>query len=126
APSGEFVMLGVRAAIKDGLDHVVEQVDALEAAIDTNPAAVFDLARVLIEATSKRVLNDRGQPYDANTDLPKLFKMACNCTPLLPADHSDSTDARASLAKTVNGLSTAVQGVAEMRNTFGFASHGGS
>lgn len=124
APPGSFAMLGARAAINDGLDHIVQHVEALEAAIGTNPGAVFDLAKVLIEATSKRVLDERNQPYDSTTDLPRLFKMACNCTPMLPAGHADSTGARASLAKTVNGLSTAVQGIAEMRNGFGFASHG--
>jgi hypothetical protein len=42
----------------------------------------------------------------------------------LPVTLSSDAEARKSLAQTLTGLHTALQGVCELRNAFGFASHG--
>ena len=72
-------------------------------------------------------------PYDA-TSVERLerlgvtaFKIASTDTtnlPLLPASASSEAEARKSLAQTLSGLHTALQGVCELRNAYGFASHG--
>lgn len=43
---------------------------------------------------------------------------------MLPVAASSEAEARKSLAQTLNGLHTALQGVCELRNAYGFASHG--
>ena len=44
--------------------------------------------------------------------------------PFLPAEASGAAEVRQSLAQTLNGLHTAIQGICELRNQCGFASHG--
>lgn len=118
-----FVMRGARAAMAAGLTHVEEQVTALERAVVENPGLAFDLARTLVESACRTILTERQQSYASDDDLPKLFKTVTTFLPLsLPS--ASSSGGHKSLKQTLNGLHTALQGVCELRNHFGFASHG--
>jgi hypothetical protein len=122
--SDAFVMRGARAAMARGLAHVEEQVTALERAVVENPGLAFDLAKTLIESACRTILTERQQSYASDDDLPKLFKTVTTFLPLSPPSGSSSPDGHKSLKQTLNGLHTALQGVCELRNDFGFASHG--
>lgn len=122
--SAKFVMHGSRAAIAAGLLHIEEQVNGIEQAVTDSPGLAFDLAKTLIESTCRTILTERGVAFDPGDDLPKLFKAATTHLPFLPPTVSGEAGLRRSLAQTLNGLSTAVQGVCELRNACGFASHG--
>jgi hypothetical protein len=124
APSAPFVMHGARAAMASGLVHIEEQVKGIEQAVSSNPGLAFDLARTLIESVCRTVLMERGIAFDPADDLPKLFKASTSSLPFLPAAASAGGGVRKSLTRTLSGLSTAVQGVCELRNACGFASHG--
>jgi hypothetical protein len=117
-------MHGARAAMDGGMLHIEQQVEGLESAVSNNPGLAFDLAKTLIESACKTILTERSVVYSATDDLPKLFKSATQQLPFLPTSASGESDARKSLAQTLSGLSTALQGVSELRNTYGFASHG--
>ena len=119
-----FVMRGARAAISGGMSHFEEQVKGIEYAVANNPPLAFDLAKTIIESTCKTILKERGIAYDPADDLPKLFKAATINLPFLPALASNESEIRKKLTKTLNGLHTAVQGICELRNACGFASHG--
>ncbi len=125
-PSHEppFIMHRARWAIAQGLSHIEEQVKALEKNVAENTGLVFDLARTLIDSTCKTIISDRSGTYDKNDKLAKLFKTACQLTPFLPPELADDAEARKSLEQTLNGLHTALQGICELRNAYGFASHG--
>lgn len=124
APTGPFVMHGARAAIADGMPHIEEQVKGIERAVIENPGLAFDLAKTLIESACRTILTERGIAFELGDDLPKLFKTATNSLPFLPHSASGEADVRKSLEQTLSGLHTAVQGVCELRNACGFASHG--
>jgi len=119
-----FVMHGARAAVTGGMLHIEEQVKAIELAVVQNTGLAFDLAKTLIESACKTILTERGGSFDKDDDLPKLFRMARQVVPFLPASLWGDPAARKSLEQTLNGLNTALQGVCELRNAFGFASHG--
>jgi hypothetical protein len=119
-----FVMFGARAAIDGGMLHIEEQVKGIESAVNENPGLAFDLAKTLIESACRTILTERHVSFDRNEDLPRLFRTVSNQLPFLPAAASSEAAARESLARTLNGLGTALQGVAELRNACGFASHG--
>jgi hypothetical protein len=119
-----FIMHGARAAIASGLVHIETQVIAIERAVHENPGLAFDLAKTLVESACRTILTERAIAFDPSDDLPKLFKTATSSLPFLPASESDKADIRKSLAQTLGGLHTAVQGVCELRNECGFASHG--
>jgi len=124
ADSSPFVMHGARDAVACGLVHIEQQVHALKVAVAENLGLAFDLAKTLVESVCRAVLDERSVTFDEADDLPKLFKTASNHLPFLPASASDAAATRKSLARTLNGLSTAIQGICELRNQCGFASHG--
>lgn len=117
-------MFGARDAIAEGLTHIEQHVIGIEQAVVDNPALAFDLAKTLIESVCKTVLSERSIPYSTEDDLPKLLKTAITYMPMLPPTASGETDVRRSLEQTLRGLSTATQGICELRNQCGFASHG--
>jgi hypothetical protein len=121
----DFVMHGARAAIAGGLSHIEEQVKALEQAVVENTGLAFDLAKTLIESACKTIITERGSTFDKDDELGKVFKTATMAVPFLPPAMAGDTAARKSLQQTLTGLNTALQGVCELQNAFGFASHGG-
>ena len=123
-PTAPFLMHGARDAMAGGLAHIEAQVESIEQAVVKTPGLTFDLAKTLIESTCRTILSDRSVAYDKNDDLPKLFKSAIQHLPFLPSTASDAAKVRKSLQKTLGGLSTAIQGICELRNQCGFASHG--
>jgi len=119
-----FVMHGARAAVAGGMLHIEEQVKALELAVAQNTGLAFDLAKTLVESACKTIITERGSVFDKDDDLLKLFKTVSSCVPFLPVAIAADAGARKSLQQTLNGLNTALHGVCELRNAFGFASHG--
>ena len=107
-----------------GLTHIEAQVRGIEEAVVKNPGIAFDLAKTLIESTFRTVLENRSVAYAETDDLPKLFKSVIQHLPFLPSTASPAAEVRKSLQKTLAGLSTAIQGICELRNQCGFASHG--
>ena len=122
--ANDFTMHSARAAMTGGLSHIKEQTKAIERAVMENPGLAFDLAKTLVESTCKTILIERKISFDSDDDLPKLFRTVTTHLPLLPVSASSEAEARKSLAQTLNGLHTALQGVCALRNAYGFASHG--
>jgi hypothetical protein len=123
--SDAFVMHGARTAAANGIPHISEQIAALERAVVENPSLAFDLAKFIVESTCKTILTERNIGFDKRDDLPKLFRAVTTNVPMLPVASSGEAEARKKLLQTLNGLHTALQGVCELRNSCGFASHGG-
>jgi hypothetical protein len=119
-----FVMYGARSAIASGLLHIEEHVKGIEIAVIEKPGLAFDLAKTLIESVCQTILTERNIAFQPGEDLPKLFKTVTINLPFLPPSASGEAEVRKSLAQTLSGLHTAVQGICELRNACGFASHG--
>ncbi len=119
-------MVGARANILDGpiIEIIGQQVRAIEDAIDRVPDFAFDLAKTLVETVCKTILVDIGRPADPKWDAPKIMKETMTYLSMLPPRHPNGTKARDSISKTLNGLHTTVQGLCELRNNYGLASHG--
>lgn len=122
--TGDFVMHGARAAMTSGLSHIEEQVKSIESAVVENPGLAFDLAKTVVESACRTILAERRISFGSDDDLAKLFKAVTTNLPMLPGPASSEAVARKSLVRTLNGLHTALQGVCELRNEYGFASHG--
>jgi len=121
-----FVMHSARAAIANGMTYITKHVEELEGAVIDNPGYAFDLSKAIIESTCKHIMVERGYEPDKDDNLPKLFKATSQLLPFLPSGSANADDIRESLHKTLTGMSTAVQGICELRNACGFASHGSS
>ena len=119
-----FAMHGARAAVAGGMFYIEEKVKALELAVIENSGLAFDLAKTLVESTCKTIITERGGSFSTDDDLPRLFRAAGRIVPFLPLGNAGDVASRRSLERTLNGLNTALQGVCELRNSCGFASHG--
>ncbi|WP_185734476.1 abortive infection family protein [Burkholderia sp. Bp9031] len=121
-----FQMVGARAALADGpvAEAIEQQINAIENTLDSLPDFAFDLSKTLVESVCKTVLADIGQPADPNWDAPKLLRETTNRLSLLPRNHPDPQRARESVEKTIRGLLQTIQGLCELRNNYGMASHG--
>ena len=117
-------MHGARDAIMGGLTHIDAQVNSIEKAVVENPGLAFDLAKTLIESVCRTVLKERSINYTDSDDLPKLFKSVRRNLSFLPATENDKVKVRQSLDMTLQGLSTVIHGICQLRNRGGFASHG--
>lgn len=119
-----FVMAGAREVLATDAVYFEQQVIAIEKAVGENPGLSFDLAKTLIESACKTILKDRGHECDNAWDLPRLLKETTGKLQVVPEGLDGAADVAASLKKTIGGLQTAIQGICELRNTQGFASHG--
>jgi hypothetical protein len=119
-----FAMHGAREAFEAGAIHIEQQIAAIEQAVSTNPGLAFDLAKTLLESTCKGILSERKAACDDVWDLPKLLKETLGNLRLVPSGLPAAKEVTDSLRKTAGGLQTVIQGVCEIRNSHGFASHG--
>lgn len=121
-----FQMVGTRTAILSGpaAESIDQQIQAIEHALENVPDFAFDLSKTLVESVCKTVLADIGQPADPNWDAPKLLRETTNRLSLLPRNHPNPQRARDSVEKTIRGLLQTIQGLCELRNNYGMASHG--
>lgn len=119
-------MVGSRASMLQGPipDIIEQQIQALEDAIERVPDFAFDLAKTLIETICKTILEDVGRPADPTWDAPKIMRETTTYLSLIPRNNPEPSKTRGSITKTLNGLHTAVQGLCELRNNYGIASHG--
>ena len=124
AAASSFVMIGAREVLLTGAAHLERQVVALESAAASNPGLAFDLAKTLLESACKTVLSECACKYENGWDLPKLLKETLSQIRLVPQELRAEADVSDSLRKTAGGLQTTIQGICELRNTHGFASHG--
>ncbi|UYV11953.1 MAG: abortive infection family protein [Phycisphaera sp.] len=121
-----FQMHGARHAFADGpfVEPIEQQLAAIEQSIVSVPDFAFDLSKTLVESVCKTILADIGQPADPNWDCPRLLKETTNRLSLLPAEYPNPAKPRESIEKTLRGLLQTIQGLCELRNNFGMASHG--
>lgn len=124
APKPAFVMHGSREVFGTGSVHIEQQIAAIEEAVDSNAGLAFDLAKTLLESVCKTILSVCGCRVDDAWDLPKLLKETLKQLRLVPAGLVDDREVTDSLRRLAGGLQTTIQGICELRNTHGFASHG--
>jgi len=121
-----FQMTGARGILEHtgGAIQIRQQVEAIEEAIHDRPAMVFDLAKALVETICKTILDELGVGYDNNFDAPRLLRETLIRLQLFPSGHKSPSAVTESIKKTANGLMTTVQGLCDLRNQEGIASHG--
>lgn len=126
AAQPRFQMVGTRAAVLDGpiAEAIEQQIHAIENALESVPDFAFDLSKTLVESVCKTVLEDLGQPANPKWDCPQLLRETMNRLALLPRGHPGGKDARDCVEKTIRGMLQTIQGLCELRNKHGLASHG--
>ena len=119
-------MVGARAAVLDGpiAEAIKQQIYTIESTLESVPDFAFDLSKTLVESVCKTVLADIGQPTNPKWEAQQLLKETTNRLALLPRNHPASAKGREPLKTTIQGLLQTIQGLCELRNRYGMASHG--
>ena len=102
-----------------GIGDVNQEIERIAAAIETDPADSITASRALVETVCKSVLDELGEPINESEDLPSLYKRVAVALKIDPTQHE------VVYRQTLQGLVSAVQGLAELRNKLGDA-HGRS
>lgn len=83
---------------------------------ETDPPGAITIARTLLEAVCKHILEDvEGNPaYGPNDDLPKLYRLVAEQLNLAPSQHSEDA-----FKRILGGATTVVEGLCTLRNRVG-------
>jgi hypothetical protein len=101
----------------EGLEDVEREVGRILESVDRDPADAITAARSLVETACKTVLEELGEPIAERDDLRALYKKTALVLKV------DATQHEIIYRQILQGLASAVQGLAELRNKLGDA-HG--
>jgi hypothetical protein len=87
----------------------------------SDPEGALTAARALVESVCKHILDDKGVGYDANADLPKLYRLTAECLSIAPNKVLDKV-----FNQILGGCSAVVEGLGALRNRMGDAHGKGS
>jgi hypothetical protein len=99
------------------LEDVRREVDRILESVDRDPADAITAARSLVETACKTVLDEVDEPFDDREDLSALYKKTAVALKV------DATQHDVIYRQVLQGLASAVHGLAELRNKLGDA-HG--
>lgn len=118
---GQARLTAKQAEIKRYLntEYVNNKITLMNEAVRTDTDLAIGTAKELIETVCKSILIGKGQEYDPNWNLGKLLKEMTNSLDLQPKHADDSEKAEASIKQILGGLASAVQGIGELRNSYG-------
>ena len=118
-PRRQLSLDGLRdpAAILDNLDR-------LHRAIDTDPAQAVGSARELIESTAKTVLLELGKPFTDKDDIAALIRKAQQALRLHPSSATSGPDGSDAVKRILGAVTGVAVGVAELRNRGYGTGHG--
>jgi len=97
--------------VKDTWNKAVER-------LTHDPEGSITIARTLLEAVCKYILDEASQTYDHDTDLPDLYKKVAQQLNLSPSQHEEQI-----FRQILGGVSSIVTGLGSLRNKLGDA-HG--
>lgn len=121
-----FVMHGTREvlALAGIAVHLEQQVFAIESAVTRSPNLAADLARTLVETVCKTILNDRGRGDCDRLGFKDLLKATYEAVQLVPDEKMTSPESHAALRQLAENLDATIQGISQLRQAEGIASHG--
>ncbi len=98
---------------------IYEHLERIAASTDSDPGVAISGAKALIEATTKLVLSELGEPYDEKADVPALVKAAQKALALHPESLAPTKPGAEITKRILSNLSQLAIGVAELRNQYG-------
>jgi hypothetical protein len=122
SPGVEFAH---EVATRIDAEYISQQVTRMEGAVETDPDLAIGTAKEFVESICKTVLDDRGESYEKNDDLPTLVRRTTKALQLTPDDVAETARAAKTIRRMLMNLATLVQGSAELRNAYG-TGHGKS
>lgn len=98
---------------------IMEHLDRISAAMDSDIPVAISSAKALIEATTKTVLNELREEYDERADVPALVRAAQKALQLDASSLAPTAKGFETVKRILSNLSQLAIGIAELRNEFG-------
>lgn len=110
-----------KVEIKKFLDtkYVSDKITLMFDTVSKNTDVAIGTAKELLETTCKSILKQKGITIDNNWTLPRLVKETHNNLDFTPKNVADAEKAKTSILQILGGISSVVQGVSELRNSYG-------
>ncbi|EMR01617.1 abortive infection family protein [Cesiribacter andamanensis] len=103
--------------------YVQHQLNTMYGSLHEKPHLTIGIAKELIETVCKTILIDKQVEVDPNWDVGRIVKETNKLLKFLPPETPNKEVAERAILKVLGGLSSIVQGIAELRNNFG-SGHG--
>lgn len=104
-------------------EYIMQQISAMELAIDKSPYIAIGLAKELIETVLKNILSESGQIINDDWNIPQLLKETSKVLNLVPKDISEEKKGADKIKQILGSLGSIISGIAELRNDYG-SGHG--
>lgn len=102
-----------------------QELERIEAAIDTDPALAIGTAKEMVETCCKHIVDALGIALPPNPDMPDLTKAVLKELKLVPEGISDEAKGAESIKRTLSSLGQITKGLSELRKLYG-TGHGRS
>lgn len=109
---------------QETLDSIQEYLQRIRQSINDDPALAIGSAKELLESVLKSVLGLHGSGPETQLDIPKLVKQANLKLGIDPAGMQEKSPGAEARKRIVGGLSSIVNGMAELRNAGLGTGHG--
>jgi hypothetical protein len=118
---GQSDLAAKAIAIKKYLDteYVNGKIKQMNQAVHSDTDLALGTGKELLETICKSILQKKSVPIDKGWTLPQLLKATTAALDFKPKAASDPAGAEKSIKQILGGISTIVQGVAELRNAYG-------
>jgi hypothetical protein len=125
--SKAFTLYAIREIVESFTDSpplLETLLESTERAVAEESPTTFELSKSLIDTTCKTILIDRGIEINRNWDSPQLFRETQNQLNFIPPEYPNPQVFLSGITSVLQGLRTAIQGFAELRNSDGIIAHG--
>jgi hypothetical protein len=122
---GNSHLINTRQEVKKLLSsaYIDQKITVMNDAVETNTPLAIGTAKELIETVCKSILKQKGVTVDKDWEVAKLLKETTNSLDFKPKDAHEPDKAEKSVKQILGGISSAIQGVTELRNAYG-SGHG--
>ena len=112
---------GIARAALSAVDagYVQQQLERMEDNISRDPALAIGTAKEFVETCCRTILNERDVEVPAGASLQELVKKTSRKLEITPADVQEQKRAAGTIRRILGSLGAVVQGVAELRNSYG-------
>jgi len=122
---GKSHLVAKKAEIKKYLntEYVNNKINLMNEAVSSDTDLAIGTAKELIETACKSILKKHEKESDPNWNLGKLLKETSDILDFKPKKASNPDKADTSIKQILKGITTLINGVAELRNAYG-SGHG--
>jgi hypothetical protein len=103
--------------------YIQQKLALMYTTVQTQTDVAIGLAKELLETTCQSIIHQHRKAIDKEWSIQRLMKETIEVIDLSPKDVADPEKAEMSMKKVLQGLNSIVQGVAELRNSYG-SGHG--